>query len=145
MLAALKLSLDGFQLRNHALFRSDPSDKANILYHSRFFDVMPQGCHARFIDPYGGPIGPRLLGDPACSQTFRVAYDSGDHVHPSDAGYDNGASRRSYFFQSNEVEHDEQAHLLWQAPDSKSLKGKQGRRALPCVSPRTLDRCSVSV
>ena len=26
MLAALKLSLDGFQLRNHALFRSDPPD-----------------------------------------------------------------------------------------------------------------------
>jgi hypothetical protein len=84
---------------------------------------MLQGCHARIIDPYGGPIGPRLLGDPHALQTFRVAYDSGDHVHPSDAGYDATAPAVNLtFFQSNEVKRDEQAHSLWQAPDSMVSK-----------------------
>ena len=27
---------------------------------ARFFEAMPQGCHARIIEPFGGPIGPRL-------------------------------------------------------------------------------------
>jgi hypothetical protein len=37
-------------------------DKANVLCTSRFFEAIPQGCHARIIDLYGGPIRPRLLG-----------------------------------------------------------------------------------
>src|SRR5580700_11062461 len=34
--------------------------QANVLYISRFFEAVPQGCHARIIEPYGGPIGPKL-------------------------------------------------------------------------------------
>jgi hypothetical protein len=35
--------------------------KANVLYISRFFEAMPhKDAIARIIDPYGGPIGPKL-------------------------------------------------------------------------------------
>src|SRR5258708_8574538 len=40
--------------------RDGVDDKANVLFISRFFEAMPQGCHARIIEPYGGQIRPKL-------------------------------------------------------------------------------------
>src|SRR6266446_9681735 len=40
--------------------RNGVDDKANVLFISRFFEAMPQGFHARIIEPYGGQIGPKL-------------------------------------------------------------------------------------
>ena len=66
-------------------------------------------------------------------------------MHPSDAGYDAMAPAVDLsFFQSNEVKPDEQAHSLWQAPDSKGLKGKRDQ-ALLAYHQERLDRCRVSV